>query len=524
MACMQHGARGRRAIGRASLSAALVSVAACAGRIDAARDPFALGVASGYPSPDGFVIWTRLAPEPLAPDGAGGMSPASMDVAWEVAEDPRFERIARRGVATAEAAWAHSLHVEVGGLGAGRPYWYRFVADGRASPVGRAATAPSPGAAAARLRFAFASCQHYEQGWFVAHRHMAAEGLDLVVFLGDYIYESSWGRDHVRAHEAGEPATLAAYRRRHALYRSDIDLQASHAACPWLVTWDDHEVDNDYADDRSEDLWPRERFLARRAAAYRAFYEHMPLPPSMRPSGPDMRIHARLDWGALARIHVLDDRQYRSHQACPRPGRGGSNTVGASCAERLDPALTMLGGAQERWLDEGFASSGARWNVIAQQTLVARLARQSGGEARVWTDGWDGYPAARARLLDSLVARRASNPLVVGGDVHAWYAADLRRDFDDPRGAIVASEVCGSSITSQGPSHARLATLAPLNPHLRFADGATRGYAVATLARGGAEVALRTVETVKRADAGISTLARIGIEDGRPGVHVSGAA
>jgi alkaline phosphatase D len=524
MACMQHGARGRRAIGRASLSAALVSVAACAGRIDAARDPFALGVASGYPSPDGFVIWTRLAPEPLAPDGAGGMSPAAMEVAWEVAEDPRFERIARRGVATAEAAWAHSLHVEVGGLGAGRPYWYRFVADGRASPVGRAATAPSPGAAAARLRFAFASCQHYEQGWFVAHRHMAAEELDLVVFLGDYIYESSWGRDHVRAHEAGEPATLAAYRRRHALYRSDIDLQASHAACPWLVTWDDHEVDNDYADDRSEDLWPRERFLARRAAAYRAFYEHMPLPPSMRPSGPDMRIHARLDWGALARIHVLDDRQYRSHQACPRPGRGGSNTVGASCAERLDPALTMLGGAQERWLDEGFASSGARWNVIAQQTLVARLARQSGGEARVWTDGWDGYPAARARLLDSLVARRASNPLVVGGDVHAWYAADLRRDFDDPRGAIVASEVCGSSITSQGPSHARLATLAPLNPHLRFADGATRGYAVATLARGGAEVALRTVETVKRADAGISTLARIGIEDGRPGVHVSGAA
>ena len=513
----------RRAIARASLSAALLSLGACAGRIDPARDPFALGVASGYPAPDGFVIWTRLAPEPLAPDGGGGMASAPAEVAWEVAEDMRFERVVRRGVAMAEAGWAHSVHVEVGGLAAARAYWYRFIADGRASAVGRASTAPAPGSAPARLRLAFASCQQYEQGWFVAHRHMAAEDLDLVAFLGDYIYESSWGRDHVRHHEAGEPTTLAEYRRRHALYRSDRDLQACHAAHPWVVTWDDHEVDNDYADDRSEDLWPRERFLARRAAAYRAFYEHMPLPAWMRPSGPDMRIHARLDWGALARIHVLDDRQHRSHQPCPRPGRGGSNVVGPSCTERLDPSLTLLGAAQERWLDEGFASSRARWNVIAQQTLMAQLVRPAaGGEARVWTDGWDGYPAARARLLGSVAARRLSNPLVVGGDVHAWYAADLKLDFDDPRGATVASEVCGSSITSQGPSHARLASLAPRNPHLRLAEGTTRGYAVATLARGGAEVALRTVETVKRPDAGIGTLARIAIEDGRPGVHVSG--
>ena len=517
---------GRRAtrrgvLGATASSAGLLLVAGCAGVTGRGRDPFSLGVASGYPGPDGIVLWTRLAPEPLAPDGGGGMSDQPVAVAWEIAEDPGFARVARSGQIHAEPTWAHSVHVEVGGLRPGRDYWYRFRADGLVSPIGHARTAPARGATPARLRFAHASCQHYEQGWFVAHRHMAAEDLDLVAFVGDYIYESSWGTEHVRKHGTGEPVSLAGYRVRHALYRGDRDLQACHAAHPWIVTWDDHEVDNDYAADRSEGLWPRDRFLARRAAAYRAFYEHMPLPVTMRPRGPDMTIHARLDWGELARFHIVDDRQYRSPQPCPRNGRGGSNVVGPACTDRLDPALTLLGVEQEAWLEEGFAASSARWNILVQQTLFASLARGGAGAApRFWTDGWDGYPAARQRLVDAMVATRLSNPLIVGGDVHACYAADILADPAGSRGPVVASELCGTSITSQGAATARLATLAPANPHLRFVDSASRGYLATTLTAGGARAELRAVLSVKRPDAAIVSLARFDIEAGRPGVHV----
>lgn len=522
MAHAMPGATRRRFLARIGNSAALLSLAACAGRVAGPHEAFTLGVASGYPGHDRLVLWTRVAPEPLAPDGAGGMPDRAVAVIWEIAEDPRFERLVRRGETMAEARWAHSLHVEVGGLRPGRDYWYRFLFEGQASTVGHARTAPAPEVDVERLRFAHASCQHYEQGWFVAHRHMAAEDLDLVAFLGDYIYESSWGRSHVRKHGSRAPDTLAEYRVRHALYRGDPDLQACHAAHSWIVTWDDHEVQNDYAADRSEKMWSRPRFLAMRAAAYRAFYEHMPLPETMQPRGPDMAIHARLDWGRLARFHVLDDRQYRSYQVCPRPLRGGSNVVGASCVERLSPGLTMLGAAQEAWLDAGFADSRAQWNVLAQQTLFAPLARQGlREERRFWTDGWDGYPAARQRLVESMVARRLSNPLIVGGDVHACYAADILAEPAEGRGAVVASEICGTSITSQGPSEIAVQSQLRLNPHLRYANGEDRGYVTTTLSPRGARADLRAVDSVKRQDAGISTRARVDIEAGRPGVHVA---
>lgn len=511
----------RRFLGRMGASAGLLSLAGCAGHIAGTRMAFPLGVASGYPGPEGIVLWTRLAPEPLAPDGTGGMPDRAVSVVWEVAEDPRFERVARRGDALAEARWAHSLHVEVVGLRPGRDYWYRFLFEGQSSAVGHARTAPAPDTAPERLRFAHASCQHYEQGWFTAHRHMAAEDLDLVAFLGDYIYESSWGRVHVRRHGARAPETLAEYRVRHALYRADPDLQACHAAHAWIVTWDDHEVQNDYAADRSERLWSRARFLALRAAAYRAFYEHMPLPEAMQPRGPNMAIHARLDWGTLARFHILDDRQYRSYQVCPKPARGGSNLVGSYCGERFDPELTMLGAAQEAWLDAGFASSRARWNVLAQQTLFAPLAQPGmRGQTQHWTDGWDGYPAARQRLVDAMVTRRLSNPLIVGGDVHACYAADILAEPAEGRGAVVASEICGTSITSQGPGELAVQSQLRLNPHLRYANGEDRGYVTTTLSAREARAELRAVESVKWQDAPIATRARFAIEAGRPGVQV----
>jgi alkaline phosphatase D len=479
--------------------------------------PFSLGVASGYPLPDGFVLWTRLAPRPLEP--GGGLAPQPLAVRWEVAEDRAFSRIVASGTENATPEWAHSAHAEVRGLQADRWYFYRFLAGEAASPVARARTAPAAGSAPASLRFAFASCQQYEQGYFGAYRHIAADDPDLVAFLGDYIYESSWGVAHVRAHEAGEPYTLEQYRARHARYRTDPDLQAAHAACPWIVTWDDHEVDNDYADDRPEDGMPREQFLARRAAAYQAYYEHMPLPSRMRPRGPEMRIHTELDWGTLARFCVLDDRQYRSWHACPRPGRrGGSNTVDIEKCPRLEnPGRSMLGRAQERWLEAALAGSPARWNLLAQQTRMARFDQLPGPGRSAWTDGWDGYPAARRRLLEFVATRRVANPVVIGGDVHSFHVGDLKPDFDNAASPVVASEFVGTSITSQSWPHERQQALLPDNPHIKFADSRYRGYVRVELAPGLLRADLRAMQSVQTADAPCSTLASFVVEDGKPG-------
>lgn len=475
--------------------------------------PFSLGVASGAPLPDGVVLWTRLAPDPL---NGGGLPPADIEVRWEVARDEAFRDIARAGLTTAEAAGAHSVHVEVGGLAPDRWYWYRFMAGDAVSAVGRTRTAPAAGAMPARLRFAFASCQQYEQGYYAAHRHLAAEALDLVVFLGDYIYESSWGRNHVRKHEGPEPVTLEQYRNRYARYKSDPDLQRSHAAFPWLVTWDDHEVDNDYAADRSEDL--DGNFPARRAAAYQAYWEHQPLRRSARPQGSRMQLYGRHDFGALAQFHILDGRQYRDHQVCPKAGRGGGNVVdAASCAERGEPGRSLLGRAQEQWLSDSFSASTARWNVVAQQTLMAQMFRRAGGARQFWTDGWDGYPAARERLLGAVAERRPANPLVIGGDVHFNCVADLKRDFDDPASPVVATEFCGTSITSQGPPQARLDAQRASEPHLRFANSEKHGYVVLDISASRCLAQLRAIESEKSADAGVSTLAAFVVESGRPG-------
>jgi len=480
-----------------------------------ASHPFGLGVASGYPTPDGVVLWTRL---------AGNPDPLAVPVRWEIAGDEAFKSILSSGTATAEPAWGHSVHVEVNGLAPERWYWYRFMTAGAESPVGRTRTAPAAGAANARLRFAFASCQQYEQGYFSAYRHIAADAPDLVAFLGDYIYESTWGRDHVRKHDVPEPYTLDAYRARYTQYRSDPDLQAAHAACPWIVTWDDHEVDNDYADDRPEDGMERAPFLERRAAAYRAYYEHMPLPARMRPKGPDMRIHTHLDWGQLARFHILDTRQYRSWQACPRKGRrGGSNTLDIEHCERLSrPGRSMLGRAQERWLEQSLGDSRAAWNVLAQTTPMAQFDSKPGPGRRAWTDGWDGYPAARQRLFQTFTEKKIANPVVLGGDVHSFNVNQLKLDFDDPASPIVASEFVATSITSQAWSQERLNQYLPDNPHMLQTDSRFRGYARAEVTAKRMTVDLRAMESVATRDAPCSTLASFVVEDGKPGPQRAG--
>lgn len=472
-----------------------------------AAHPFSLGVASGYPTPTGMTLWTRL---------MGIEAPTS--VAWEVAADDAMRKVVRSGEAHASAEWAHSVHVDVDGLEPDRWYWYRFRAAGAESPIGRTRTAPARDAAAPRLRFAFGSCQQYEQGYYEAYRHLVADAPDLVVFLGDYIYEVSWGKEHVRSHGAPEPYTLDEYRARYALYKSDPDLQAAHAAAPWIVTWDDHEVDNDYADDRAEDGMETEAFLERRAAAYQAYYEHMPLPARMRPFGARLQLHTTVDWGRLARFHVLDTRQYRSWQACPRRGRrGGSNTLNAEKCPRLDrPGRSILGRAQERWLQQAIDANPA-WTVIAQTTIMARVDRLAGPGRSVWTDGWDGYPAARRRLLDALVEKRARNPVVIGGDVHTFHVCNLKADYDDERSPVVASEFVGTSITSQGWPQERVDEYVRENPHILYAEGRHRGYTRVDVTPKLWRADLRGMDTVKTRGAACRTLASFVVEDGRPG-------
>jgi alkaline phosphatase D len=476
--------------------------------------PFGLGVASGYPQPGRVVLWTRLAPEPLAP--GGGMSPEVIPVHWELAADESLKNIVASGTAYATPEWAHSVHVEVTGLQPARPYWYRFGAGDAVSPTGRTHTAPGIAARPKRLRFALASCQHYEQGYFGAYRHIVADDPDLVVHVGDYIYEATWGRELVRSHGDGETVTLDDYRRRYALYRTDPDLQAAHHACPWLFTWDDHEVENDYANDRSQNFDDPAWFLARRAAAYKAWYEHQPVPRAMVPFGPSARIYTRNAFGTLAEFFVLDDRQYRSHEACPQPGKRGSAVIDAAeCAELADPARTILGEAQERWLYAGLNASRAHWTILAQQSRMAQWDERPGAGRSAWTDAWDGYPAARRRLLEALAGK--SNPVVLGGDIHAFNVNELRLDFDQPKSAPVAAEIVGSSITSQGWAQRRMDALRADNPHVLFAESGHRGYVRVEVTPELFKADLRGMDHVKTREAACSTLASFVVEDGKPG-------
>ena len=483
---------------------------------------FALGVASGQPRGDGMVLWTRVTGEGL---------PQRCEVTWQLAADERFLRIVASGGETAVAADAHSVHAEPAGLEPNRWYWYRFTALGQQSPIGRTRTAPATGAAVPALRFAIASCQRYDSGHYAAWRHIAEQDLDFVVFLGDYIYETPSRPDSIRRHEGGLARTLDQYRARYATYKSDPLLQAAHASAPWLLVWDDHEVSNDYADAQNERL--DADFLQRRAAAYRAYWEHMPFAQAQRPSGHDMRIYGHVDWGRLARFHLLDDRQHRDPQACPRSGRGGSNTVTRDdCPALADPRRTLLGAAQERWLAAGWDTS-RPWNLVAQQTLMARFSWRDrrravngnantnaigNGDERVWTDGWEGYAPARARLLGAVAERKVPGVVVLGGDVHSHYVADLKTDFDDDASPVVATEFCGTSVSSLSSlDQSHLDAARRFNPHIRYARSDRRGYVSFSVEPEHLQAVLHSVDEPLDPHSSVSVLARFAVDGARPG-------
>lgn len=507
--------RDRRELIKAAAGLALISGVAprAVMAAPAGAYPFTLGVAAGDPWPDGFVIWTRLAPRPL--EEHGGMAPAAVKVGWEVSEDERFSRIVRRGNAMARPELGHSVHVELAGLRPHRRYWYRFVLEGgEASPIGTARTAPAAGDKVARVRIGVGGCQHWEAGFFDAWGHLSREpDLDLVFHYGDYIYERGarpLGEGVVRQHVGGEIYSLDDYRRRHAQYKSDPHLQAAHAACAFAVSFDDHEVDNNWAGDLDQDGTPPELFRLRRLAGLQAWYEHMPVRRAQLPTPDGVTAYRSLDYGGLLRMHVLDTRSHRSDQPC-------DDGKIKPCPFEAHVSPTMLGAAQENWLDQGLGG-GAAWNLIAQQVLVTPYQRHSPGEAASWTsfDTWDGYRPARARLIDSIRRHDLTNVVIASGDFHRNIVGVVPEREEAPDGKAAAVEFLATSITSNGDggplseAERELST----NPHLRMINN-YRGYQIFDVTPERWETQIKVMDRVQAPGGKIRTLARYAVTPDR---------
>ncbi len=464
---------GRRGFlgGTAAVAAAVATGAAPAwasARPKIPADPFTLGVASGDPLPNAVVLWTRLAPAPTV-DG-GGMPRTSYWVHWEIAEDEKMTRGRRRGFAIAHPDNGHSVHVDVRGLRPDRTYWYRFRVDGHVSPIGRTRTAPRRQERGNGLSFGLVSCQRYSSGYYNAYDDIVASDVDLVIHVGDYIYET--GGDGVRSDPLPESITLDQYRNRYGLYKSEPSLRAAHRAAPWLFTWDDHEVENNYTGDTPEQgssVPDPIAFLARRAAAYKAYWEHMPT-RAPAPTGPDFRIHRRIGWGLLADLFVLDTRQYRTDQTC------GVDDIGGLCDAAFDPATTVLGRQQEGWLDRELRRSDVTWTVLAQQIVFSKMAIAPGNPGFYNLDQWDGYVAARTRLLQSMSRHRPSNNIVLTGDIHSSGTSHLLTDYDNPDSPRLGAEFVGTSVSSTSSLSPIVPTILANNPHIQWAEATRRGW------------------------------------------------
>lgn len=490
--------------------------------------PFALGVAAGDPSPDGFVIWTRLAPAPL--EEHGGMPMLAVPVLWEVAEDADFSRIVRSGEELARPELGHSVHVELSGLQSARPYFYRFmVAGADASAVGTAKTTPAAGADVTRVRLAVAGCQAIYQGWYGAYDFLAQESdIDAVFHYGDYIYEGPVGRNKAaypvwdaagnlateRDHFGDEIYTLDDYRRRYAQYKSDADLQAVHASAAFIMSFDDHEIDNDWGGEWDQDRTPPEVFALRKFAAMQAWYENLPVRRAQLPRlDGRTRYFRRFDYGQLMRMHVLDTRSHRTNQIC-------NDVSMLHCKHVQDQPSSILGMGQEAWLEEGLRNS-ARWNLLAQQVFVMPLKGRlaDGRDSPAFIDKWDGYPGARQRLVKTITDLGLTNVVIATGDAHMNAVGEVPLHDEERGGPAVATEFLATSISSNGdgglfsPSVQRF--IDADNPFLKLADN-LRGYHVHEITPETWRAEVKVMDQVQRRGGKLSTRASFVVEPHTP--------
>lgn len=495
--------------------------------------PFTLGVASGDPLPGSVILWTRLAPAPLQ---GGGMGEAEVEVDWVVGTDPRLRRVVRSGTALARPEMGHSVHVDVDGLEPGTVYFYSFAAMGQRSRVGRTRTAPAPGSTDP-LAFAFVSCQSFSTNHFAAYREVVRTLPDFVVHLGDYIYEgggpdTSAAREHVGA----QPFDLTTYRNRYGLYKGDANLKAAHAVAPFIVTWDDHEVDNNYRgihpqdDNAEEGNATTESFLARRQAAYQAYYEHMPIRlPAGPPADGSFQIYRDLRFGDVLDLSIIDTRQYSDDHPNPElPSVGNAQ----------DPDRTILGEAQRTWLLDRLSTREPAWSCIGNQVqihpilvpgalpdavagLVAELGIPLNAQPGLNGDSWDGYVADRNRLLDHIATEEIPDVVVITGDIHSHWVADLEADFGNPLSPAIATEFVGTSIASsglpEGSNAAVRALLAPTNPHIRYVEGERRGLALVELSMDRWRTTYRVVDDPQDPRSGATTLTEWEVQRGTAG-------
>jgi len=477
------------------------------------NNPFALGVASGRPRADSVVLWTRV----LFGEEDRAAGADALRVSVEVFADAALKhRVYKTDVVT-DATRAHSLHVHVQRLQPSTDYWYRFSQGDARSAVGHTRTAPALNADVQKLRIALASCQHYEQGQFIAHAEIAKQQLDFVLFMGDYIYESSNPQFALRKHNGEEPKTLPAYRDRYEQYKRDPALQAAHAAHPWVLMWDDHEVVNDYANDQDRQYTDPKQMLLRRAAAYQAYFEHQPLLLGPDVSNPaDMRLYDQLSWGKLADVWTLDCRQYRSPQACRDPVRGGGRMV-VQCDELGDASRSMLGVEQERWLTQSLSASKRQWRLVAQATQISSTSVPTPVGRSYWNDAWDGYPEARKRLLQTVVDAKLNNVVTLGGDVHCNVAAPLRMEPNNPASPIIASEFVTTSITSRGLGDKAAALIRESNADLLHYRSDERGYSLITVTPKEVRCDFRTTKFPAGSEAGLKTQASYVVKNGKAG-------
>ncbi|WP_298123444.1 alkaline phosphatase D family protein [Brevundimonas sp.] len=482
-----------------------------------AEYPFQLGIAAGDPMPDGFVIWTRLAPRPL--EVGHGMPSAPVPVKWEVSTTRGFgDAVVRSGEFVARPELGHAVHVEVTGLEPGREYFYRFASGRERTPFGRAVTAPAAGAPVARARFGVVGCQAYEQGFYTAHRKAAEEQLDFIYCYGDYIYEGRGNRTYTgsggtsenpRMHVGGEIYSLDDYRRRYAQYKMDADLQSAHASTAWYCTWDDHEIDNNWVSALDQDGTDPAVFMLRQQAAMQAFYENMPVRRSAFPKGSALQLYRHATWGNLLDLNFLDTRQYRTDQPC-------NDSWAQNCAAVDAAEAQVLGEAQEQWLYRNLDQSRARWNVLAQQVMVMDLDRREGPEVGYNLDTWAGYRIPRSRLVRRIKDRRIQNVVVLTGDEHQNYAGEIHLDGRDPSGAPIASEFVTTSISSSGdgvdqrPDGRRIQAD---NSFLKF-NNAQRGYVVCDVTPEAWRTEFKVLDKVSDRNGTLSTRATMVVQSG----------